>query len=119
MNGHNRNPAFDAADLRGLPLLPGGDVPPHAAGRSGDDGGRIVDLAAGGCSRLVQRLGAHAARADERVMFVVRFEPQARCANPMVALRHVLKYALRVCGLRCVSVVEESPCQTSSEVAMR
>jgi hypothetical protein len=41
-------------------------------------------------------------------VFVVTFQP-APGTNPVRSLRRVLKFALRVCGLRCVSAVEQAP----------
>jgi hypothetical protein len=42
-----------------------------------------------------------------RLTFTIVLRPLARCADPIRALRRLLKYALRVCGLKCVDVRQE------------
>jgi hypothetical protein len=39
----------------------------------------------------------------------VRLWPEPNVDRPVDALRDLLKLALRICGLRCVSVVEQTP----------
>ena len=45
---------------------------------------------------------------DCKVTFVLRLQPEPRCHYPILALRRVLKYALRACHLRCVDAQEIS-----------
>jgi hypothetical protein len=42
----------------------------------------------------------------ERPTFVVHFRPEPDCADPIKALRALLKRALRSWGLRCVTLSE-------------
>jgi hypothetical protein len=43
-----------------------------------------------------------------RPIFLLRLRAQ-KDADPIKALRRLLKYALRTCGLRCISIDHEIP----------
>jgi hypothetical protein len=47
------------------------------------------------------------ARHDARMQFILRLRPEPECEHPISALKRVLKFALRSCGLRCVEVRKE------------
>jgi hypothetical protein len=48
------------------------------------------------------------------VTYVIKLEPTQNCADPIRALRSLLKFGWRTCGLKCTSAEQtESPAQTA------
>ena len=50
----------------------------------------------------------------DRPIYTVRFRAEPR-VNAILALRAMLKYALRRCGLRCVEIEETIPASEGEE----
>jgi hypothetical protein len=50
--------------------------------------------------------GVAADRRLKRPVYTIQLRPEPSCANPILALRGLLKVALRAYRLRCVSVTE-------------